>query len=436
MMREVSMDPDKLRELSLLSSRIARTLRRNACHKELTDVPQRPDFFYEQGEFGDYPIFAYPGRMCNQYAAGFCTPCGYSGIPRSERIPIEDFYCAQVNQTQYIIDHFDEIIAGKQTGYLDKHNVHKRFPDGPVYKLQLAGESSFFRDAEIPRENRMKILQLFDRFAVDNRINLHIMLETRPEHMLAVSGSGELGEYRDLGFIKNFTLVVNMGFEAYDEVSRNVLFNKNMALADLEESIRVAKDFDLDPSLFVFIGPHSMSEMEVVEDTRKTLAYMQRLDVPPSLMSPNLQPYTINHLLYVHGRYNLVDPRTIVKIVELCRDLRLNRIHPSLDVDWFIGGLEAEPAPWLTVFNNQKRISCDVCNETIYNALYRLKKDYGIERFFDSIKPIHDCACRATYEKHYDAGLSMPLLDRIEENLRFAEEMADEYIGFMRDTMK
>jgi uncharacterized Fe-S cluster-containing MiaB family protein len=227
-----------------------------------------------------------------------------------------------------------------------------------------------------------------------------------------------------------------MGFEAYDEVSRNVLFNKNMELSQLEESIRIAKDYDLDPSLFVFIGPHSMSEKEVVEDTRKTLNYLKTLDVPPSLMSPNLQPYTINHLLYVYDRYNLVDPRTIVKIVDLCKDIELGRLNPSLDVDWFIGGLDAEPAPWLTVFNNKKRISCDSCNETIYNALYKLKKDYGIECFFDSIKPIHQCPCRLQYEKHYDAELPVPLLDRIDANLHFAEKMADEYIGHLMKSMQ
>lgn len=417
-----------LENLRKLSQKIATKLRSCADFGELDVVPEAPGFFYEQGEFGDYPIFAYPGKKCDQYAAGFCTPCGYSGIPRSDRLKLSDFYHAQIDQTQYVLDHFHEIIESKQSGYLNKHRVYKRFPDGPTYKLQLAGESSFFRDAEIPMENRFQILEMFDRFSMQNKVNLHIMLEVRPEHLIKAEASGELDVYRDRGWIKNFTLVVNMGFECFDEVTRNLIYNKNLRLNALEQSVKIAKAYDLDPSLFVFLGGHSLNEAEILADTLKTLDYLQQLNIPPSLMCPNLQPYTINHLLYTYDRYNLADPRTIVKVVEICKDFKIDRQNPSLEVDWFFGGLEAEPAPWLTVFNNPKKITCESCSEILYRSLFELKKNYDLDAFFDSIRPAQNCSCKLQYESFLNRHSKESLLSRIQENLLFAEAKTEDYL--------
>ncbi len=414
--------------LSERARKIAFALRNRADYGVLEEIPEKPYFFYEQGEFGDYPIFAYPGKKCDQYEAGYCTPCGYSGIPRSKNIPISAFYAAQLDQTEFVLKHFDEIIANKQSGTLDKHNVFKPYPQGPVYKLQLAGESSFFRDAEIPKSNRLAILERFDRFCDVNQINLHIMLETRPEHLIRAHRSGELDTYKKRGYIEKFTMVVNMGFESIDDLTRNVIYNKNLDLGQLEESIAIAKAFDMDPSLFVFIGGHSLSEKEILDNTRRTLDYLRSLNVPPSLMCPNLQPYTINHLLYVHGRYNLVDPRTIVEIVKICRTFTISRRNPSLEVDWFFGGLEAEPAPWMTTFNNPRKTSCSPCAEVIHGALFQLKQDYDLDRFFISIEPIHGCDCRHTYDRFCENSPAKPLADRISDDLDFAEMKTDEYL--------
>lgn len=411
-----------------LTTRIASFLRKNAKYDEIKEVPKEPRYFYEHGEFGEYPIFAFSSPRCGMYEAGFCTPCGYSNIAGTGGISKKRLYNAQISQAQYILDNFDRFITSKQTGILNKHNIYRRFKNAPCYKLQIAGNSSFFRDMEITRENRWKILHLFDNYAKEKQINLHIMLETRPEHLIQAYETGEFDEIEKRGLLKNLNIVVNMGFESVNEFSRNVIYSKNMELSDVKKSVVIAKNYGLDPSLFLFLGFHSMVEREIIKDVRESLDYLKILNVPPSLMIPNIQKYTINDLLYKYGRYNLIDPRTILEIVKLCLDFKLTRDSPSLKVDWFFGGLEAEPSPYLSIFNNKKNITCEKCSRIIHKHLLQLKCDYDIDYFLKKIRVIERCKCKNDYEKRLDCK-AIPLVDRVSSNLVFADLRKEDYIN-------
>ncbi len=81
--------------------------------------------------------------------------------------------------------------------------------------MQLAGESSFFRDAEVPLVYRRAILERLVAFQGERGVNLHLMLECRPEHLLAAARSGELADLAPL--LQALDTVVNVGLECHDE---------------------------------------------------------------------------------------------------------------------------------------------------------------------------------------------------------------------------
>jgi hypothetical protein len=149
-----------------------------------------------------------------------------------------------------------------------------------------------------------------------------------------------------------------------------------------------------------------MNDYETIYDVEKTLHYLRDKNVIPVIMINNLKPFTMNHLLYKYNRYNLPDPRTILKIVKILKRLSLNI---STSEKWLMADpIGGPPEPEIHPFNNPKKVTCDKCSDIIYKAICGdytksepngLRETYDWVEFEEKLKSIEDCECKQKYEE-------------------------------------
>lgn len=362
---------------------LARRLRKRRLGLERGHVPSggpptRPDIYFDHAPCGTYPIIALRSVPCDLYIKGYCGPCSYSARAYPVGLSQQALYASLLTQIEWVLSHFDELFVKRSSGRLDGYRLRPA-PARPWYMLQLAGESSFFRDAEVPPAYRRAILERLVSFQERHGINLHLMLECRAEHLLAADRSGELCELGPL--FRALDVVVNMGFEYRDDYLRNTFFAKSLDLEALEAGVEAAKTHRLDPGIFIFAGGHILTVREVLEETERTLRYLEELDVFCNVMVPNLQSYTVPDLLWEFGEYELPDPYFLLDVAELVlrfRPTRPNRVTPF---DWFIGGLESDPPPRVTLLNNPRRATPYHTTQEIHACLLDLVRTLDKTRF-------------------------------------------------------
>ena len=406
-----------MKDLQSKAADITKFLRKTFFEKEPTRMaaPKEPFYFHVTSAGGDIPIFILDSIPCDRFAKGFCTPCAFSQYPL---INSSDPYSNLEKQIDHIITYADELMISKQPGMDAWHNFPKKF-DAPTYILQLGGTSSFFRDQEIPPNYRHMILSKLSDFADEKEINLQVILETRAEHVLASAESGELNrlatEFRDLNLTNLF------GFESRDEWIRNVLYNKDLDIRDFEEAISVSKEHDMYTYAFVFAGLHSMNSQEIISDVDASVEYLHGKEVIPIVMLANIQPYTIPHILYSGGnKYNLLDCKTLLSIMDNL--IKRDASSQGFEHNWFIGGLQADPKPIHTLFDDPKSGSCQSCIDQTTNALLELKQTYDSEMFERSTRSVRECFC--SVRENRDGTLEQ----RLSEDLEFADNIKEEYV--------
>ena len=363
---------------------LSRSLRKARLAAERLGAPQygpaqRPDLYYDYAPCGRYPIIALRTVPCDRYVKGMCLPCAYSARPYVSGLGRETLYAGLERQVEWVLDNFDEVVANKASGRLDDYHLRQGLPDRPWYTLQLAGESSFFRDAEIPPAWRRWILERLVEFQEDRQINLHLMLECRPEDLLAAHESGELVQLRPL--FRRLDVVVNMGLEYRDDWLRNRLFAKGLDLDTFERAVQVAHSHRLDPGVFVFAGAPVLTAAEILRETRYTLKYLERLRVFANLMVPNLQAGTLPDLLWEEGLYELPEPFFLLELADLAIDYHPYRPAPITPFDWFIGGLESDPPPRYTILDQPRRTTSDALTQEIHRVVLDLVTTLNVDTY-------------------------------------------------------
>jgi len=339
----------------------------------------RPDLYYDHAPSGRYPIIALRTVPCDRYVKGMCLPCAYSARPYAGGIRREMLYASLEWQLEWLLDHFDEVIARHANGRLEGYHLRQGFPDRPWYTLQLAGESSFFRDAEIPPAWRRKILERLAGLQQQRQINLHLMLECRPEDLVAAHESGELDRLNPL--FRQLNVVVNMGLEYRNDWLRNHLFAKGLDLDIFERAISVAHGHRLDPGVFVFAGAPVLTAAEILRETRSTLRYLERQRVFVNLMVPNLQTGTLPNLLWERGLYELPEPFFLLDLADLAIEYHPRRPNPVTPFDWFIGGLESDPPPRYTLLDQPRRATSDDLTREIHRVVLDLVTTLDISSY-------------------------------------------------------
>ncbi|HIJ83723.1 MAG TPA: hypothetical protein HPQ00_05905, partial [Magnetococcales bacterium] len=220
------LSPDTLKDRVKTISRQLRQVqmrRHQAVHHDMPSFA-RADIYFEPGPGGDYPIVALRSLPCSYFQRGNCAPCAYSARPRPPQDKNQDPYPGLLTQVDDLLARFDDLFSRRADGRLPGYRLRQRKHDR-VYMLQLAGESSFFSDREIPPEYRREILERFLHFGKRQGVDWHLMLETRPEDLIKAAQSGELDRLQPL--LEPLNVVVNMGFEHENDFLRQVIFAKD-----------------------------------------------------------------------------------------------------------------------------------------------------------------------------------------------------------------
>lgn len=217
---------------------------------------------------------------------------------------------------------------------------------------------------------------------------------------------------------------------------------KNLSLEDFEKAIEINSELGLQSAAFLYSGFHSMTQNEIVDDVINSVRYLADKKVMPIIMYPNLQEYTLPHLLYQAGRYNLIDPRTALRIFEETDSITKGIIQNSRDY-WLMGDLfGGPPAPPMNFFNNKHKISCDNCAETIRNTLQKIRKSHDSTLLSKCKELIFNCTHNC--EQKYNDMLKQEniiygkkdIFERISENIDFAEQYYADYLDLMRKRKK
>jgi radical SAM enzyme (TIGR01210 family) len=413
----------------LEAQRISRELRQRRLWHERANTPLagprlQPDIYFERSPSGDYPIVALRTVPCDKWVLGLCAPCGYSARSYPENVSREDIYASIMAQLEWLLDRFDELFVQRASGALEGYQLRPA-PPRPWYTLQIAGASSFFRDAEIPPSYRRKILERLLAFQEANDINLHVMLETRPEHLVRAAESGELEVLKPL--LRGLDVVVNVGYEASDSFLRNVVFAKGLEEAVFEMAMRVASSYDLDPGVFVFAGGYILTPAEVLRETQRTLDRLESMGLFANVMVPNLQSFTLPDLLFEFEWYDLPEPYILLDIAEMLLAFSPKRPRPVTAFDWFVGGLIADPLPRFTILNNPRRRTSDRVTGEIVACLDELIHTLDDARFRRSTQLLRQEPDYRWYEQQLEECDTRSWPDRLRVVEQAAAGLLDEY---------
>ena len=406
----------------------ARRLLLENIREPLQELPTKPDIFFEQAPNGLYPIVAFRTVPCDNYIKGYCHPCSYSARSYPSNLSGDEINRALLKQFDWLIDNFDAVCLQHADGNLKGYRLHNHLAK-PSYMLQLAGMSSFFSDMEMPPLMRKTILERLVAFQERKNINLHVMLETRPEHLVTANDKGELSALSSL--LQRLNAVVNMGFEAHDDFLRNVVFAKKLQLALFERAVSVAKQFCLDPGIFLFAGGFILTIAEILAEMRKNLAYLHDLSLFANVMVPNIQQYTLPDVLYEAGIYSLPEPYFLLDLLEILADFEPDRPNPVTPFNWFIGGLVADPAPRMTIMNHARRKTSERVTQAIENCLHEFIRGGNGNRLKRSITLLRK---EADYQYHLeDLNKSNPLPWKI--RLKNTMQIANDYFTVYDDNI-
>lgn len=370
-------------ELLAQSRKLSRELRKRRLRYEKKKQPLhhaliKPDIYFDHAPCGTYPIIALRTVPCDKYVLGYCGPCSYSARSYPTGLSQPEIYAGLMGQLEWVLTHFEELFVTHASGRLDNYRLREA-PERPWYMLQLAGESSFFRDAEVPPKYRRAILGRLIAFQEEKGVNLHLMLECRPEHLLAAHESGELKELEPL--LDALDVVINVGFECRDDFLRNVVFAKDLNCGVFSQAIEVAQSYRLDPGVFLFAGATVLTTSEILDEVGRSLIYLQELKLFANVMVPNLQTYTLPDLLYEAGCYRLPEPYFLLDIVDRLLDFRPERPHAVTPFDWFLGGLESDPQPRLNLLTNPGKSTSNTVTHAIHQCVLELVRTLDEVRY-------------------------------------------------------
>ncbi|MCH5172501.1 MAG: hypothetical protein J1F31_06720 [Erysipelotrichales bacterium] len=400
--------------------------------EKLVDIRRKPFF----GKFvngmateslGPFPEFILPTHPCIRTLQGYCSPCFFSKVPKSS-CSKEDIFNSLIIQTQYIIDHFDEIVVGFQSRkdcFKDKWDI----------TFCYACNGSLFSDAETTQEARKQAFHMLADEIEKRNLRPLTYIETCVSDYLYFLSSAEFDDIFPL--LKRLNAVISFGFESSNVITRNLIYLKNLSLTEFEKAIEVNSKLGLQSAAFIYAGFHSMTQNEIVEDVTNSVMYLTSKKVMPIIMYPNLQEYTLPHLLYKANRYNLIDPRTALRIFTNINFITSSNVQDNRDY-WLMGDLfGGPPAPPTNFFSNEHKTSCSYCAETIRDTLQRIRQSHDATLINKCIESLQNCTCMC--EQKYNDVLEQEditygkkdLIERIFENINFAEQYCDEYLAMM-----
>ena len=266
----------------------------------------------------------------------------------------------------------------------------------PKYKpswLRIYQEGNYANQKEIHKFAQSTILQLASLINGIERITIESMAkylsESRIEYLKnSISGTTELE--------------IGMGFEAKNDVVRNVCVNKGENINVFKEALKLLKKFGVLSVAYVILKPPFLTEKESIDEAIETINFADQIGFDAVSLEPvSIHAYSLVHALNSAGLYKtpwLWSVLEVAKNVKHIRDLR-------------IGGSGFYPRP-LRVAHNPPLKGHEECNKKTWNAI----KEYGRTRNYKVFDGLN-CECKQEWEKYCQITKG-PLQERIEQQLR------------------
>jgi len=171
-----------------------------------------------------------------------------------------------------------------------------------------------------------------------------------------------------------------------------------------------------------------------MSDARTTLDYLRSIDVAPVLMFHNIQPYTIQELLFHYHAHRLPEPRTVLEIVKYLVTSFPDRPDGKID-GWLIADpVGGPPPPKHDLFSASGRVTCDSCSAQVYRAVVSLRKTRDVGRFLSTYEDLTRCPCAARYYEaiRAQAPLNDDLRSRVAKMISLVDEKVQDYLSVIR----
>lgn len=386
------------------------------------------------GSLGAFPEFILPTFPCKKTIQGFCSPCFFSKVEMS-KASSNDIYNSFEIQTKYIIDNFDEQVMKCQ---LRSDQSTKDIWD---ITLCFASNGSLFSNYETTREGRFHAFKmLYDEIKKRNLTSL-VYIETCADDYLRFLESEELNELMPI--LQKLNVVVLCGFESAQDFTRDVLYTKSLKLLDFEKVVKRNRDYGLQTGAFLYTGFHSMTHNEIIIDLVKSLCYLLKLDVVPVIMIPKLHEFTFPDLLYQYGKYNIIDPYTVLNIAEIAAWITIITPTPLKKDKWMMSDLLDDiPMSSTSFFNNENKIVCMACATKIRDILQKVRSSMNYSLFELAENKVKSCEnnCYERYLQHLnsedDIRKEKSLIRRTIDNTTFALKKRNQYIRSLGDSRK
>jgi len=363
------------------------------------------------------------GKKCPRSSVGFCSPCGYSHDGYSQKkikslgINVGNYTDRQAN---IILKNFKNMVLDRQFCSLSN--------DNKIYFV-LTTVGSFFSDTEISFKRKLNILKQVHDLKDKDDIDLCFITEVFAEDIISYERNGKLEMLNDVLTSLDSTIV--LGFESANDFVRNNLYLKGLTIEKFENAIEIIKERNIHPAAFAFVGTHTLTQKEIVDDFKNTVKYLYNLSVIPVIMVANLKIGTLDHLLFALSTQKVVEPRTVDTVLNILKDnQKCLAPFPWLIADP-VGG---PPEPLIHAFNNKKMCTCNDCSYNILAALRYVRKTYDWGKYEMILSPeVRKCTCNAKYEHEIDIEENnvLELEERLKRNISIAEENLNNYFNFL-----
>jgi len=374
---------------------------------------------------GPFPEFILKGRFCKRSGKGLCSPCFYSRLPEHSLDSNDEFDKGYIEQVDYIIGHFDELVIGKQAGKVAFPVEGKKNVIGMV----CTPTGSYFDNEEYPLATRKTNLNKIAQKAKELDLAIAFHIESHADDVTQYFQSPNKEELELLKFLNARIL---LGFESIDDFSRNVVYAKDLKISTFLEAATILKNNGFPVGAFVFAGLFSYTDYETIEDVTKSLLFLKEKGISPVLMFANTQKYTIPDVLSGGKKYKLVDARTVLEIVKTMIDIFSADMNGSID-PWFIADpIGGPPEPKSHIFISEDNTSCNKCSNDIYNLIEELRITKNTKAFLAGYKEINDCKCKLKYYALLQKDKIIINNQKIEERTRilldYTNNMRDLYV--------
>lgn len=356
------------------------------------------------------PAIYLEGPHCCKSGVGCCVNCFYSMYSQHD---IHDTKDKLKKQVDYILDHFDEMVIDKQ---------YKMKEDAPI-EVTVSPTGSYFSEYEFPKEVRLDMLKNLVEKSKQYGKEINLIIEAHASD-IEINGI----DPREANLLNQLHTKCILGFEAVNEYSRNVLYNKRLPIHTYENAVRILQNNTIQVGSFVMGGLITYTDLETKQDMLETISYLQSQNVFPVLMFSNIQSYTIPDILHQNGKYELLQPFTTTDIAYEMFNIIGEKSY------WMIPEpVSGPPTPKNNIFYDRKDTTTSPeLNKELHKLLFVLRMTRNVGNFmrsYEKLKEEHKKEYaeykRAMEEKQLNIT---PLESRMEKALDCISEHMKNYI--------